>query len=65
MLQNYYIYIPLLLIFQRFLKMLFLRETLEKNILFQMIIIKEIKKMELKKELVFQESVSRNFKVHI
>ena len=31
MLQNYYIYIPLLLIFQRFLKMLFLRETLEKN----------------------------------
>jgi hypothetical protein len=45
--------------------MLFLRETLEKNILFQMIIIKEIKKMELKKELVLQESVSRNFKVHI
>ena len=45
--------------------MLFLRETLEKNILFQMIIIKEIKKMELKKELVFQESVSRNVKLHI
>ena len=65
MLQNYYIYIPLLLIFQRFLKMLFQRETLEKNILFQMIIIKEIKKMELKKELVLQESVSRYFKVYI